>query len=196
VFRFCPYHPEGVVDSFKREHFWRKPSPGMLLDAAEELGTELSESWMVGDSPRDVMAGRAAGCRTILVVRAGMGCKATTGADYATGSLVEAAELIVASQPIVSERSSVTLRALVGAPLREVQVREMVMATARAIAERNGVKLIELVAEEGEVTVTLGTGRLAAVGFAAELRRLTNDWYRGKFGVSSLWGDPKGGGGD
>jgi D-glycero-D-manno-heptose 1,7-bisphosphate phosphatase len=45
----------------------RKPLPGMLLAAAEELGILLEESFMVGDRGRDVEAGRRAGCRTVLV---------------------------------------------------------------------------------------------------------------------------------
>lgn len=45
----------------------RKPKPGLLRRAAEELGIDLGRSWMVGDSERDLLAGRAAGCRTILL---------------------------------------------------------------------------------------------------------------------------------
>lgn len=45
----------------------RKPKPGLLLDAARELGLSLAESFMVGDRWRDVSAGKAAGCRTIFV---------------------------------------------------------------------------------------------------------------------------------
>jgi len=48
-------------------HPWRKPNPGMLLDAAEKHGLDLSASWMIGDSPRDAVAGTRAGCQTILV---------------------------------------------------------------------------------------------------------------------------------
>lgn len=44
----------------------RKPRPGMLLQAARELGIELGSSWMVGDRSTDIEAGRAAGCRTVL----------------------------------------------------------------------------------------------------------------------------------
>ncbi len=47
----------------------RKPKPGMLLDAARELGVSLSDSFMVGDRWGDIAAGRAAGCRTFLVDR-------------------------------------------------------------------------------------------------------------------------------
>jgi D-glycero-D-manno-heptose 1,7-bisphosphate phosphatase len=45
----------------------RKPEPGLLLRAAEELGIDLEQSWMVGDAVTDEDAGRAAGCRTLRV---------------------------------------------------------------------------------------------------------------------------------
>jgi D-glycero-D-manno-heptose 1,7-bisphosphate phosphatase len=45
----------------------RKPKPGMLLEAARRHHLDLSLSWMIGDSAKDVEAGHAAGCRTILV---------------------------------------------------------------------------------------------------------------------------------
>jgi D-glycero-D-manno-heptose 1,7-bisphosphate phosphatase len=58
---FCPFHPKGRVPEFSREHPWRKPAPGMIHAAAEELGLDLSRSWLVGDAPRDVEAGVNAG---------------------------------------------------------------------------------------------------------------------------------------
>ncbi len=45
----------------------RKPKPGMLVEAAREHGVELARSYMVGDRWRDIAAGRAAGCKTLLV---------------------------------------------------------------------------------------------------------------------------------
>jgi D-glycero-D-manno-heptose 1,7-bisphosphate phosphatase len=45
----------------------RKPRPGMLLDLARELDLDLSRSWMIGDMPSDVRAGKAAGCRTAFI---------------------------------------------------------------------------------------------------------------------------------
>ena len=66
-FYFCPFHPEGKVSRYKREHDDRKPRPGMLLRAAEELNLDLSQSWTVGDAERDVEAGAAAGTRTVLL---------------------------------------------------------------------------------------------------------------------------------
>ncbi len=44
-----------------------KPQPGMILEAAAEHGLDLARSWMVGDNEKDVQAGRAAGCHTVLV---------------------------------------------------------------------------------------------------------------------------------
>jgi histidinol-phosphate phosphatase family protein len=46
----------------------RKPAPGLLLTAAHELGIDLKESWMIGDSDIDVEAGRSAGCRTLQIM--------------------------------------------------------------------------------------------------------------------------------
>lgn len=64
---FCPYHPDGSVTQYAQESLRRKPKPGMILDAARTLALDLSRSWLVGDAPRDVEAGKAAGCKTILV---------------------------------------------------------------------------------------------------------------------------------
>jgi len=58
---YCPYHPEGSVPEYAREHDWRKPNPGMILAAASDLGLDISRSWMVGDMERDAEAGRRAG---------------------------------------------------------------------------------------------------------------------------------------
>lgn len=60
------YHSPHVVD-----HPDRKPAPGMLLCAAAELHLDLAASWMIGDSPRDVLAGQSAGCRACILVRTG-----------------------------------------------------------------------------------------------------------------------------
>jgi len=66
-FYYCPFHPAAEVEAYRREHPWRKPSPGMLLQAARDLRLDLGRSWMVGDQPRDIEAGRSAGCRTALI---------------------------------------------------------------------------------------------------------------------------------
>jgi len=64
---YCPYHPEGVIPKYCKESNRRKPSPGMLLKAADEMDIDLSQSWRVGNSGRDIEAGLQAGCKTILI---------------------------------------------------------------------------------------------------------------------------------
>ena len=68
---FCPHHPhsgyEGEVKELKIECDCRKPKPGMLLKAAEDLNIDLSQSYMVGDGENDIKAGKAAGCKTVLL---------------------------------------------------------------------------------------------------------------------------------
>lgn len=51
----------GPANVYNTPHAWRKPNPGMLLAAAEELEIDLARSWMVGDAQRDVEAGIRAG---------------------------------------------------------------------------------------------------------------------------------------
>jgi D-glycero-D-manno-heptose 1,7-bisphosphate phosphatase len=67
MWRMCLHHPDGVVPELSGPCDCRKPAPGMLLDAAAELGLDLSRSWMIGDTDADVLAGTGAGCRTVLV---------------------------------------------------------------------------------------------------------------------------------
>lgn len=65
---FCPHHPEHGVGDYRRECTCRKPLPGMLQQAAEELDIDLSRSYMIGDKLADVQAGIGAGCTTLMVL--------------------------------------------------------------------------------------------------------------------------------
>lgn len=67
AFYYCPNHPEGKVEKYAAECDFRKPKPGMILQAAEERGIDLSLSWMIGDILHDIEAGQRAGCKTILI---------------------------------------------------------------------------------------------------------------------------------
>jgi len=64
---YCPFHPDGLVRKYRRESEDRKPNPGMLLTAADEMNIDLSCSWALGNSNRDIEAGRRVGCKTILI---------------------------------------------------------------------------------------------------------------------------------
>lgn len=62
----CPHSPDAQCNC-------RKPNPGLLLQAADELSLDLSRSWMIGDAWSDLLAGRAAGVRGVALLRTGRG---------------------------------------------------------------------------------------------------------------------------
>ena len=90
AFRYC-MHGEGDACEC------RKPRPGMILQLAEELDLDLAQSWVIGDSPTDVGAGEAAGCRTALLAESADGAEA----DLVAPSLAEASHVITARSPVV-----------------------------------------------------------------------------------------------
>ncbi|WP_445367063.1 D-glycero-alpha-D-manno-heptose-1,7-bisphosphate 7-phosphatase [Methylomonas sp. BW4-1] len=65
---FCPFHPEHGVGDYKRESFERKPNPGMMLRARDELGLDLSRSLLLGDKHSDIVAAKAAGVGVTLLL--------------------------------------------------------------------------------------------------------------------------------
>lgn len=97
---YCPYHPEGTVEGYAIDSDLRKPKPGMLLQAAEEMDINLLESWMVGDSARDIEAGQRAGCRTVRIhthalPTPGEEQDEDVQADFTARNLVDAARIIL-----------------------------------------------------------------------------------------------------
>jgi D-glycero-D-manno-heptose 1,7-bisphosphate phosphatase len=64
---YCFHHPMGRVAKYRVDCDCRKPKPGMLLRAAKEHAISLRDSVMVGDGLSDVLAGKSAGCTTVLV---------------------------------------------------------------------------------------------------------------------------------
>ena len=84
---FCPHAPDTACDC-------RKPKPGMLLAAAGKLHVSTVASFMIGDKPADVEAGRAVGCRTVFI-----GPQPCAAADFSTPTLAAAAEWILHPSP-------------------------------------------------------------------------------------------------
>ena len=54
----CPDHPAHGIGRHRRETPWRKPGPGMFLQAAADLSLDLARSWTIGDKQSDIAAGR------------------------------------------------------------------------------------------------------------------------------------------
>ncbi len=87
---YCPHHPdsgfEGEIKELKIDCECRKPKPGLIYAAASDLNIDLASSWTVGDTSRDVGAGKNAGTRTGLIDREGKGTDLDpdiTGSDLA-----------------------------------------------------------------------------------------------------------------
>jgi D-glycero-D-manno-heptose 1,7-bisphosphate phosphatase len=88
--RVC-YHVDGDDCSC------RKPKPGMLLEAARAWSLDLNHSFMIGDRWRDIEAGRAAGCKTILI-KYDYDERQAERPDAVVHSLPEASELILSGK--------------------------------------------------------------------------------------------------
>jgi len=94
---YCPYHPEAVVDQYRRDSDLRKPKPGMLYLAEKELDIDLDHSWIIGDDDRDIETGHTVGCRTIMLESRGSSLvrKGESNPDFTAVNLQEAANLII-----------------------------------------------------------------------------------------------------
>ena len=85
---FCAEHPDAATER-------RKPGAGMLREAAAEHGLDLAQSWMIGDREGDLLAGRAAGARAVLVLT-GIGAEAEQGnAHFVAKDLADAVDFIL-----------------------------------------------------------------------------------------------------
>jgi len=95
---YCPHHPHGgfpeEVKELKIDCHCRKPKPGMLTDAAERFNIDLSASFMIGDSQRDIEAGKNAGCTTIRVKTGHGMTPSAVSPNYHVENLSEAVDLI------------------------------------------------------------------------------------------------------
>ena len=96
----CPHHPQGTVAAYARECDCRKPAPGLLRQAARELGLDLARSVLVGDKTSDTQAGRAAGLRRTVLVESGhaLPADALAQADHRCADLAAAARWLCAGR--------------------------------------------------------------------------------------------------
>jgi D-glycero-D-manno-heptose 1,7-bisphosphate phosphatase len=88
--RVCPHRQDAQCDC-------RKPLPGMLVAAAEQLGIALHRSFMVGDRASDIAAGRAAGCKTVFLDLDYTAEPKPEDADFSVRSLRDATAWILAA---------------------------------------------------------------------------------------------------
>lgn len=91
---YCPHHPDkgfvGEIPELKIDCECRKPKPGMLIKAADDLNIDLGSSWMIGDGKNDIEAGRNAGCKTVY-----LGTDGSVLSDLKADSLKSAVGIIL-----------------------------------------------------------------------------------------------------
>jgi len=88
----CPDHPTAGIGIYRRENPWRKPGPGMFLQAAQDLDVNLAESWCVGDKISDMEAAKKAGIGNRALH---ISAEATPGGDFRhVASLMELVDLL------------------------------------------------------------------------------------------------------
>ena len=170
----CPYHPDGKVEAYAIDSELRKPQPGMLLQAAKDLDIDLAESWMVGDSPRDIEAGQRAGCRTVRIRSGqtrppGETMDDDVQADFTVRTLPEAVKIILhPNLPRESVRSGLAAFVSAGGTHVEAQaddaaqVRQEILDCVKALAETattGGCKIARSIG-----TVAQGLAVLALLG--------------------------------
>jgi len=93
---FCPFHPEHGIGQYKLDSPFRKPGPGMILQAADEFGVDLARSVLVGDNETDIRAGLAAGVGCTVLYRPG-GQRAPTASSAQVERLAEVSSYLALS---------------------------------------------------------------------------------------------------
>jgi D-glycero-D-manno-heptose 1,7-bisphosphate phosphatase len=91
----CPWHPihQGALPA--RDSYWRKPSPGMILEAALKLHLDIARSVFIGDRHTDILAAKKAGVgRSIFHAVGRFVAEGSGGAEFEVPDLFAAAKLI------------------------------------------------------------------------------------------------------
>jgi D-glycero-D-manno-heptose 1,7-bisphosphate phosphatase len=104
----CPFHPEHGVGSYKADHGWRKPAPGMFLQAASDFDLNLARCIAVGDRMSDIEAAAAAGIELRILVQAKDLEPAPGAPSYAHASDLRAALAILRAHVSASARGLVS----------------------------------------------------------------------------------------
>ncbi|MEI7974193.1 MAG: HAD-IIIA family hydrolase [Bdellovibrio sp.] len=64
-----PFHASSVLPIYRQQAYLRKPRPGMLVAAAHKHHLDLSKSELIGDHPRDILAGKRAGVGKLTLLK-------------------------------------------------------------------------------------------------------------------------------
>jgi D-glycero-D-manno-heptose 1,7-bisphosphate phosphatase len=93
---YCPHHAAAGQGSYRHDCECRKPRPGMIMAAAQDLGIDLASSLMIGDKASDMEAARAAGVGRYVQIRdPGESVEASNASIIYTDNLWQACEIMM-----------------------------------------------------------------------------------------------------
>ena len=95
---YCPHHPVHGIGPYKTDSPFRKPRPGMILQAAKEHCIDLARSMLVGDKISDIQAGIAAGVGRLVLYRESSENETSQFKISRIRTLMEAASIIIGGE--------------------------------------------------------------------------------------------------
>ena len=110
-FYYCPHDPQAPIEQYRRDCTCRKPKPGLVLRAADDLGIDLTRSFVVGDKLSDVAVARSVGATGILV-QTGYGATQAERADCPRSAVVTADLMAATVRMIECGTSEHTVRSM------------------------------------------------------------------------------------
>ena len=92
AFYFCPHHPEATLAAYRTQCDCRKPAIGLFKKAAHDFPIDFAQSFMIGDMTQDILAGKNAGTKTVLILagHGGTDGKYEIAPDYTAKTAAEA----------------------------------------------------------------------------------------------------------
>jgi D-glycero-D-manno-heptose 1,7-bisphosphate phosphatase len=107
----CAYHGAGLAALRIADHPWRKPNPGMILEAGSRMQLDLPHSWIVGDRVHDLAAGMAAGLAGGTLIPSHVEEPQAASSLASAGFEVETAPSLADAVAVVIERGRLSNRA-------------------------------------------------------------------------------------
>ena len=101
---YCPHHPEGRMEAYRRDCECRKPRPGLLRQAERDLAVDLTRSYVIGDRWSDVELAQSVGAQGILV-RTGYGDTEAASPQEGVSPAAVLPDLMAAVQWIIGRHS-------------------------------------------------------------------------------------------
>jgi D,D-heptose 1,7-bisphosphate phosphatase len=142
---YCPHHPDADCDC-------RKPNTALFQQAASEYDIDLGHSFMVGDTDLDIAAGKALGCKTVLVTTGPNGSSMVNSPDHVADRLLDTVHWIL------KQSATKTISIVIPALNEKEAITNTIKAVARNRLEEMGYETQILVVDNGS---TDGTGELA-----------------------------------